>query len=89
MDAAENTLVQKILLSRREGKRQFAAFMRQFKEQRQLVEAELNLIADELHQEGIDWTQEPEIVAQLLKSRLGFTVDDDAQYNQRVKDTTF
>lgn len=82
MDAKELQLVKKTVSRWREARRVTSARARNEKTEYARVEAEVNMIADELAAESIDWRSPVGMVltAILLKKRLGIEHDEESQY---------
>jgi hypothetical protein len=82
MTPQELVLVKSALARWRSATRMATAAARREKEELARVEGELKIIADELHEIGIDWRSEVgmDLVEKLLKARLGIETKEEEMY---------
>ena len=91
MTTQELELVKKALGRWREATRLAKAAARNRKGEVERIEGELKIIADELAELGVDWKSDQglDLVEQLLKARLGLTLEGEEDLYEQKRDLRF
>lgn len=88
MTPEENQIVERHQQLKHKARQLAATALKRHKSEVQQIESELELIADDLQAEGIDWRKEPGLMLALLKKRLGPEKEEDG-YDKRVADLLY